>query len=121
MRIAAELRSDNRWIANSPRNLLHLSGRSPTGAAPCVGGTLAARITPDGSLSACWGKPVEDPERIAYGSISFGEAFSRLRSPACSRCWCAGIVEANLAAQDSVFQLFVRGARELARSMPWAR
>ncbi|NLH48309.1 MAG: radical SAM protein [Myxococcales bacterium] len=120
-RIAAEIRRGNRWIENSLQNLEHLFGRSPVGAAPCVGGALAVRITPDGSLTACWGRQIDGPERIAYGPISFADAFSRLRPQDCSRCWCSGIVEANLVARDSVPRIFARAFHELARSVPWKR
>lgn len=120
-RLAEEIRQGNRWIENSPQNLLHLFGRSPVGASPCVGGALAARITPDGSLTACWGRHIDGPERIAYGPISFAEAFARLRPQDCSRCWCSGIVEANRVAQDSFSRLIARAFHDLARSVPWKR
>ena len=111
-----KIQSGDPWIAHTKQVLDFLAEKNETTFNPCIGGWFGVRVTPAGELTNCWGEAIDGPERVSCLDRPFSEAFLALKPRVCHRCWCIGVVEANMLASLRPAYLwdFYRRRRRLA-------
>ncbi len=92
-------------IHNSEAGLKHLLNYPDDKRINCSAGSLAFRLLPDSTLTACDRQLEPAPEkRLLKESIK--EALLKMTSTGCNQCWCASTVEFNLISPFNLNAIF---------------
>ena len=83
-------------VANSWASLRHFRNFPKETPVPCAAGWINATLDPEGNLFACGQTPRRDRSHnvVAVGARA---AFEKLARAGCGQCWCARVVEENIA------------------------
>lgn len=83
-------------VANRWSSLRHFRGFPGDAAIPCAAGTINVTLDPAGNLFPC-GQVSRADRSNNVVALGAKEAFRRLRREGCAQCWCARVVEENVA------------------------
>ena len=86
----------SRAVANRWSSLRHFRGFPADTPIPCAAGWINATLDPQGNLHAC-GQASRKSTAPNVVELGVREAFTRLDRNGCAQCWCARVVEENVA------------------------
>ena len=83
-------------VANRWSSLRHFRSFPDDTPIPCAAGFINATLDPEGNLHHC-GQVSRSGPRASVVELGARAAFERLERRGCSQCWCARVVEENVA------------------------
>ena len=106
--IEAHKRAGRPGVGNAWASLRHFRKFPADAALPCNAGWITATLDPEGYLYHC-GQVSREGLRVNVTELGVEQAFARLERRGCSQCWCARVVESNLAWGGRLDQMLAPG------------